>query len=105
MFSKEYFEGDPNAWELLDTILPSNLSAEEAREACRALAKLFCVLAKCVGGNFASALPSGLEDGRAGGISMSLEFLVLFFQEKSTEKKYIFAQTIYTRLQYDNQLG
>ena len=27
-----------------------------------------------------------LEDGRAGGYSMSLEFLVLFFQEKSTEE-------------------
>ena len=29
---------------------------------------------------------AALEDGRAGGISMSLEFLVLFFQEKSTDK-------------------
>ena len=29
---------------------------------------------------------AALEDGRAGGISMSLEFLVLFFQEKSTEE-------------------
>ena len=31
---------------------------------------------------------AALQDGRAGGISMSLEFLVLFFQEKSTEKNY-----------------
>ena len=30
---------------------------------------------------------AALQDGRAGSISMSLEFLVLFFQEKSTEKK------------------
>ena len=29
-----------------------------------------------------------LEDGRAGGYSMSLEFLVLFFQEKSTEESH-----------------
>ena len=30
---------------------------------------------------------AALQDGRACSISMSLEFLVLFFQEKSTEKK------------------
>ena len=34
------------------------------------------------------------KKGRAGSISMSLEFLVLFFQEKSTKKKYIFSQKI-----------
>jgi len=31
---------------------------------------------------------AALQDGRAGGISMSLEFLVLFFQEKSTEENF-----------------
>jgi hypothetical protein len=33
---------------------------------------------------------AALEEGRVGGISMSLEFLVLFFQEKSTENLYIY---------------
>ncbi|MFT3772892.1 MAG: SpvB/TcaC N-terminal domain-containing protein [Minicystis sp.] len=36
-YEKEYFSGDPKAVLLPDTILPSGLSAEEAREACRAL--------------------------------------------------------------------
>jgi hypothetical protein len=54
----------------------------------QAYSKIVLDWATCVSGNFASALPSGLEDGRAGGISMSLEFLVLFFQEKSTESRH-----------------
>ena len=37
LFSKEYFKGDEDAWELPDTVLPKDLTAEEAREACRAL--------------------------------------------------------------------
>jgi hypothetical protein len=37
LFSEEYFKGDNDAWELPDTVLPPNLSGEEAREACRAL--------------------------------------------------------------------
>ncbi len=33
----EYYQGDPQAVFLSDTVLPSNLSAQEEREACRAL--------------------------------------------------------------------
>lgn len=36
-FSGEYFAGDPGISLLPDTVLPSGLSAEEEREACRAL--------------------------------------------------------------------
>ncbi|MFT3771558.1 MAG: SpvB/TcaC N-terminal domain-containing protein [Minicystis sp.] len=36
-YEKEYFAGDAKAVLLPDTILPSGLSAEEARQACRAL--------------------------------------------------------------------
>lgn len=36
-FADEYFDGDAQAWLLPDTVLPSGLSAIEAREACRAL--------------------------------------------------------------------
>ncbi|MCG8410760.1 MAG: hypothetical protein MI739_05695, partial [Bacteroidales bacterium] len=36
-FAKEYFKGDSDAWLLPDTVLPQNLTAQEEREACRAL--------------------------------------------------------------------
>ncbi|GAB7088929.1 SpvB/TcaC N-terminal domain-containing protein [Marinifilum fragile] len=36
-FAQEYFKGDSQAWTLPDSVLPSGLSHEEEREACRAL--------------------------------------------------------------------
>ncbi|HOF17239.1 MAG TPA: SpvB/TcaC N-terminal domain-containing protein, partial [Bacteroidales bacterium] len=36
-YEEEYYQGDAAAWTLPDTLLPDNLSGEEAREACRAL--------------------------------------------------------------------
>jgi hypothetical protein len=36
-YTEEYYDGDPQAVLLLDTILPPGLSAQEEREACRAL--------------------------------------------------------------------
>jgi hypothetical protein len=36
-YGKEYFDGDAQAWLLPNTVLPADLSAEESREACRAL--------------------------------------------------------------------
>ncbi|MDP8930025.1 MAG: FG-GAP-like repeat-containing protein, partial [Actinomycetota bacterium] len=36
-YAHEYYQGDGEAWLLPDTVLPPGLSAEEQREACRAL--------------------------------------------------------------------
>jgi len=46
---------------------------------------------------------AALQDGRAGSISMSLEFLVLFFQEKSTEQNFMINSTNY-RPRFSNPL-
>jgi RHS repeat-associated protein len=36
-YETEYYQKDPDAWLLADTVLPPGLTAEEEREACRAL--------------------------------------------------------------------
>ncbi|MCT4648626.1 MAG: hypothetical protein N4A74_26800 [Carboxylicivirga sp.] len=36
-FAQDYFSGDSQAWKLPDSVLPSGLTPEEEREACRAL--------------------------------------------------------------------
>src|SRR5690606_37950455 len=36
-YETEYYQGDADAWLLPDTVLPPGLTAEEKREACRAL--------------------------------------------------------------------
>ncbi|WP_461644097.1 SpvB/TcaC N-terminal domain-containing protein [Labilibaculum euxinus] len=36
-FAQEYFSGDSEAWQLPDSILPTGLTPDEEREACRAL--------------------------------------------------------------------
>ena len=36
-FVQEYFNGDADAWELPDSVLPIGLTAQEEREACRAM--------------------------------------------------------------------
>ena len=36
-YTQEYFQGDDKAWQLDDTIIPNDLTAQEEREACRAL--------------------------------------------------------------------
>lgn len=37
LYEEEFYQGDPQAWTLPDTLLPDGLTAAEMREACRAL--------------------------------------------------------------------